>query len=481
MNAKYSRLKIPHVFIFLSAIILFCAILTYIIPSGSFDRTSRTYGKITQSVVVPGSYKQMPKHISTRGIVLGERIEGKASPTSILDLLTSIPKGMQQSAVLIFFVFIIGAVFNVIHQTGAINSILFYLIDTFKRAPILLLFLIYMIIFSGSSFMGIIMEPIALIPVFLILCKELGYDRMFGLALVGLPVFIGWSTAVTNPFTVQIAQQLAELPLGSGIGLRILLYLTSATIGFLFLMRYGNRVKKDSNKSILKTEGFELPNAGQIVQTKLTKNHVLLLTVVVLCYAGVLYAVQTMGWSFIEMSGGFIGIMVLVVLISGMKGDDAMSAFVKGLELMIIPSLVIGVARAISVVLQEGMIIDTILHYASTGLSAMPTEIAGQGMLVFQTLLNFFIPSASGQALVSMPLMTPLADLLDISRQTAVLAFILGDGISNLIIPTNGVLMAMLGMASVSFEKWFRFILPIFLLMMAVAVVFMLIAITTGY
>ena len=481
MPSKLSQFRIPHVFIFLSAIILFCGALTYVVPSGSFDRTSRAYGKITQRVVVPGSYKQVPKHISMRGVLLGEQMEGKASPTSLLGLLTSIPKGMQQSAVLIFFVFIIGAVFNVIHETGAINSILFYLIDTFKRAPVLLLFLIYMIIFSGSSFMGIIMEPIALIPVFLMLSKELGYDRMFGLGLVGLPVFIGWSTAVTNPFTVQIAQQLAELPLGSGIGLRIILYLTSAIVGFLFLIRYGNRVKKDPSLSMSEGNEFNLSSTDQILKTTLTRTHVVLLSVVVLCYAGVLYAVQTMGWSFIEMSGGFIGIMVAVILISRMKGETAMAAFVKGLEMMIIPSLVIGVARAISVVLQEGLIIDTLLHYASSGLSALPTELAAQGMLVFQTMLNFFIPSASGQALVSMPLMTPLADLLDISRQTAVLAFILGDGISNLIIPTNGVLMAMLGIASVSFEKWFRFVLPIFLLMMTVAIAFMLIAIKTGY
>ncbi len=481
MNAKLSQFKIPHVFIFLSGIILLCAILSYVIPSGSFDRTTRTYGKITQSVVVPGSYKEIPKHISLKGSILGEQMEGKASPISLLGLLTSIPKGMHQSAVLIFFVFIIGAVFNVIHHTGAINSLLFYLIEKFNQSPVVLLFLIYMLLFSGSSFMGIVMEPIALIPIFLLLSKELGYDRVFGLALVGIPVFVGWSTGVTNPFTVQIAQQIAELPIGSGIGLRIVLYVVCALVGFFFLMRYGTRVKKDPLTSIMKNDAFEIKDAEGISKTKLTRKQLALIAIVVVCYAGVLYAVQTMGWSFIEMSGGFIGIAILVILIDGMSGDEAMAAFIKGLEMMIIPALVVGVARGISVVLQEGLIIDTILYYASNGLSALPTVLAGQGMLIFQTVLNFFIPSASGQALVSMPLMTPLADLLDISRQTAVLAYILGDGISNLIIPTNGVLMAMLGIASVPFEKWFRFILPIFLIMMGIAALFIMAAIMTGY
>jgi uncharacterized ion transporter superfamily protein YfcC len=148
---------------------------------------------------------------------------------------------------------------------------------------------------------------------------------------------------------------------------------------------------------------------------------------------------------------------------------------------MIVPALVVGVARGISVVLQEGMIIDTLLHNASEALMSMPKIIAAEGMLFFQSGLNFFIPSASGQALVSMPLMTPMSDILGISRQTAVLAYLLGDGISNLIIPTNGVLMAMLGLAKVSFEKWFKFVLRLFIFSMLLALTFIAIAITIGY
>ena len=200
-------------------------------------------GKIEQSVVVPGSYKELPKHYSLKGTILGEEVEEHASPISFLGLLTAIPKGMQQSAVLIFYIFIIGAVFNVIHHTGAINALLFYLIEKFQNSPTVLFFLIYMLIFSGSSFMGIHIETIPLIPIFLLLAKQTGYDRMFGISLVLVPVFVGWSTAVTNPFTVQIAQKIAELPIGSGMGLRIALYFICALIGFAYIMRYGNRIK----------------------------------------------------------------------------------------------------------------------------------------------------------------------------------------------------------------------------------------------
>ena len=475
------RFKIPHVFIFLFWLIAVCSLLSYVIPSGEFDRTKKDYGTMTQTVVVPNSYEEIPKHYSIKGALVGEEVEGKSSPVSALGILSAIPKGLGDSAVLIFYVFIIGSVFMLIQYTGAINAFLFALIDKFKRRPKLLLFLIYMTIFSGSSFMGIGPETIALIPVFLFLSKQLGYDRIFGLALLSLPVWLGWSTGVTNPFTVQIAQIIAELPVGSGIGLRLVLYVVYAGVGFYFIMRYGNRIKRDPTKSLMKNDLFDLKEFGDFQKIKMERKHSFILISFVLCFAAVLVAVQTIGWGLIEMSACFIGIVIIITLISGMSGDESMEAFINGLRIMIVPALVVGVARGISVVLQEGMIIDTILHHASSVLTELPTVAAAEGMLFFQTALNFFIPSASGQALVSMPLMTPMSDILGISRQTAVLAYILGDGLSNMIIPTNGVLMAMLGLAKISFEKWFKFVLRIFIVSMVLALGFIALAISIGY
>lgn len=188
-----------------------------------------------------------------------------------------------------------------------------------------------------------------------------------------------------------------------------------------------------------------------------------------------------MGWGLIEMTGGFFTVGLITILISGMSGDESMKAFIKGLEIMIVPALIVGFARGIQVVMQEGQIIDTILFHAASTLQQMPDMMAVEGMYFFQTLLNFFIPSASGQAMVSMPLMVPLADLLGITRQTAVLAFISGDGFSNMIIPTNGVLMAIIGIAMVPFEKWFKFVVPLFIILSVVAAIFLFIAVYIGY
>lgn len=475
------NIKIPHVFIFLFWIIIICSILSYVIPSGSFERITKDYGVMKQTIVVPNSYKEIPKNYSLKAAIIGENIEGKSSPVSVLGILSAIPKGLGDSAILVFYVFIIGAVFSLIQQTGAINAFLFFLIAKFKNRPKLLLFVIYMTIFSGSSFMGIGTETIALIPVFLFLSKRLGYDRIFGFALLSVPVYLGWSSGVTNPFNVQIAQIIAELPIGSGIGFRLVLYVVYAAIGFYFISRYGDKVKKTPSLSLMKNDLFILDEFGSFEQEQLERKHISILLFFVLSYAFILIAVQTIGWGLIEMSACFIGILIIVTMISGMTGDESMAAFTKGLKIMIVPALVVGVARGISVVLQEGMIIDTLLNNASTILVKMPKIAAAEGMLFFQSALNFFIPSASGQALVSMPLMTPMSDILGISRQTAVLAYILGDGLSNLIIPTNGVLMAMLGLAKVSFEKWFKLVLPLFIISMILALVFIAIAIVIGY
>lgn len=481
MKKILSKFSIPHVFIFLSIIILFCSILTYIVPSGSFERKTEVFKNIERTIVIPGTYYEIPKHYSIKGLILGENIDGKASPTSLLGLFSSIPKGMNQAAALIFFIFIIGAVFGLIQQTGTVNVFVHSLLKKFRKSPVLLTFILFTFFALSNTFLGLGAIFIPLIPILLILSKEMGYDRVFGVSILLIPQGIGWSTAITNPFTVQIAQQIAELPIGSGILLRIIMFLICFTIGFVFLMSYGKKVKKDRSQSIMPEDPFDLSEADVIVEERFTKKHIWIAFSSVVLFGLILFAVQTMGWGLIEMTGGFFTVGLCAILISGMSGNESMQAFIKGLEIMIVPALIVGFARGIQVVMQDGQIIDTLLFHTSNILSEMPKMVAVEGMYIFQSFLNFFIPSASGQAMVSMPLMVPLADLLGITRQTAVLAFTSGDGFSNMVIPTNGVLMAILGIAEVPFEKWFKFVLKLFLMLSVVAALFLVIAVTIGY
>ena len=481
MALNVKKLNFPHVFIFLSVIILFVAILTYVIPSGEFDRTTRKLGNIEQNVVVPGSYERLPKHFSFKGMLLGEKVEGKASPTSFLGLLTAIPKGLDQSAALIFFVFTIGAVFNLIRHTGTIHVIIYGLMRRFRNRNTLLLFGIYLFILLLSTFLGSGTEFMPLIPLFLLISKQSGYDRIFGLALLAVPFSLGWTIALTNPFNVQIAQSVAEVPIGSGMGLRLILLLVIGGTGFLFMMRYGRRVKLGISQSAMGQDPFILPDDTGMNTMKVERKHVLIFLISGILFAVILLSVQKLGWGLIEMTGGFFLVGIVTIFISGMSGSESMKAFIKGLEIMIIPALVIGFARGIQVVMLEGQILDTLLFSTANILEKLPKILAAEGMFVFQSFLNFFIPSASGQALVSMPLMVPLSDLLGLTRQTAVLAYTLGDGLSNMIIPTSGVLMAMLGLAEIPYEKWFRFMLPLFLITSLIAFVTLAIAVMIGY
>lgn len=482
LTPPMKNFKIPHVFIFLSAIILFSSILTYIIPSGQFDRTTRVVDNVVQIMVVPGSFKELPKHFSVKGVILGDEVIGKSTPKSLLGLFTSIPKGLNSAAGLIFFVFIIGAVLTLIQQTGTINVFINMLLHKFGNSPMLLSFILFIFIASAGTFMGMGAEFIPLIPIFLMISKRLGYDRLFGLGLLTIGTTVGWSTAITNPFTVQIAQRIAELPIGSGMGLRVIFFVVCVILGFSFLVIYGNKVKKDRSRSVMPDDTFVIEGVTSIDEVnKPTGKHIGIAISAFILFAMILFAVQTMGWGLIEMTGGFFAVGVCTILISGMSGDEAMKSFIKGLEMMLVPALIVGFARGIQVVLEEGMIIDTILYSTSMMLEGKHPVLSAQGMFVFQTMLNFFIPSASGQAMVSMPLMVPLSDLLGISRQTAVLIFISGDGFSNMVVPTSGVLMASLAIAGVPFEKWIRFVWPLFLILSVVAGLFIAAALYLNY
>lgn len=481
MKKILRNISIPHVFIFLSIIILFSSILTYIVPSGQYERVTKKIGKTERIVVVPGSYEEIPKHYSIKGLILGDKIEGMASPISILGLFTAVPKGMNQAASLIFFVFIIGAVFNLIQHTGTVNVIIYKLLYKFRNKPMVLTLVLYTGFALGATFLGMGAEFIPLIPLLIMISREMGYDRIFGISILILPMSIGWSTAITNPFTVQIAQQIAEVPIGSGMMLRIIMFVICAIIGFLYLKWYASRLKKDPASSFVNDQSYTIDEDLKLKNEPVTKRHIWIGITAVTLFGLILFAVQTMGWGLIEMTGGFFTVGLVTILISGMSGNESMKAFTRGLEIMIVPALIVGFARGIQVVLVEGQIVDTILYSASSYLKELPTLLAVEGMYAFQTMLNFFIPSASGQAMVSMPLMVPLADLLGISRQTAVLAFTSGDGFSNMIIPTSGILMAILGISEVPYEKWFRYILPLFMLLGFVAAVFLYIAMVSGY
>ena len=477
------RIKIPHVFPLLAGVILFCSLLTYVVPSGEYTREERTYGTLTRTVVVPGTYERLPKAITPGGVVLasgGE--EGAARPTSILGFFTAIPRGMEGAADIIFFIFIVGGVFGILTRTGTIAAMLHSLIERYKDSAPLLTIIVMIAIAIGGSTLGMGEELIPLVPIFLIVSKELGYDRIYGLALVAVAAEVGFAAATTNPFTVQIAQGIAEVPLGSGIGFRLVFFVCASVVAISYVLRYGKKLRQDPSNSIMADDPFHLPDYdADAARITMQASHKWIIVATIVLFALILYAVQSLGWWLAEMAGGFLLIGVVAAVLGGLSLGEATHAFVKGMEEMVVAALVVGFAKGIQVVLEDAQVMDTLIFAAASVLQQVPAFVAAEGMLLFQAFLNFFIPSGSGQAAVTMPLMAPLADVLGISRQTAVFAFTCGDGFSNSIIPTSGILMAMLGLAKIPYEKWLRFILPLFLQLMLLAAVFLAIAVFIGY
>ncbi|MEO9803799.1 MAG: hypothetical protein ABJF04_11150 [Reichenbachiella sp.] len=473
-------IKIPHVFALLTIIILVASIFSYIIPSGQYQRKEVQVGLLTRTVVIPDSFQQIPKHYSMKGVFVGDEVEGKATPVSIFGFLKAIPKGLEESADIIFFIFLIGGAFGMVKRTGTITAVIQALINKFSNSGTALTIVLMLCISIAGSTLGMGEEFIPLVPVFLYVSHKLGYDKLYGLALVFVSAEIGFASATTNPFNVQIAQGIAEVPLGSGLGFRLIFYVVVLIIAILYMLRYGRKLQQDFSNSYLAPDNVYKED-DTLAQFELNKSHVRIVAVSALIFVGILWAVQTQGWWMAEMGAGFLFIGIVASILGKLSINEATKAFILGMEEMLVGALVVGFAKGIQVALVEGQIMDSIIYYASGTLQYLPKILAAEGMLVFQTILNFFIPSGSGQAATTIPIMVPLADLLGITRNTAIFAFTCGDGFANSIIPTSGILMAMLGIAGIPYRDWLRFILPLFGWLMAASAIFLAIAVLIQY
>ena len=431
-------------------------------------------------MVVPDTYRPLPKAISPEGILIGRSTADEARPTSLVGFLTAVPRGLESSADIIFLIFLVGGAFGVLHRTGTITAVLQALLERFGRSGRLLTVVLMTIVAVGGSTLGMGEELIPLVPLFLLVSRRLGYDRVFGVALVFVSAAVGFAAATTNPFNVQIAQGIAGVPLGSGIGFRLVFFGCALLLAVVHVLRYGERVRRDPSRSLVAgdTGAREEP---VVARERLRGAHIAILVTAALIFAVTLYAIQTQGWWLAELSGGFLLIGFAAAAVGRLSIADATTAFVKGMEDMVVAALVVGFARGIQVVLDDARVLDTIVFAAAQALQSVPDLLAAEGMLVFQTILNFFIPSGSGQAAVTMPLMAPLADVLGLTRQTAVFAFTCGDGFSNMVIPTSGILMAMLGVARVPYDRWLRFVLPLFVQLFLLSALFLAIAVWIDY
>ena len=284
-----------------------------------------------------------------------------------------------------------------------------------------------------------------------------------------------------NPFSVGVAQGIAELPTFSGIGLRLVLFFVLWAVTSGYVVRYAKKVKADPAKSMVYEIEKDFHQTEQEELADFDFRHALVLLIFTGGFGIIAYGVFKYGWFIPEIAAVFLGMGLLSGLIGGMAANEIADTFVEGAKDMVFAAIVVGLARGILVIMENGMILDTIIYFFSNQISKLPSMLSVTGMYVTQILINFVIPSGSGQAAATMPLMVPLADTLKITRQTSVLAFQLGDGFLDSIMPTSGILIAQLAIARISYGKWAKFLMPLVIAWLLIGLVFLLFAHSISY
>ncbi|MDA7632572.1 AbgT family transporter [bacterium] len=455
MNQESKLRRLPHPLILIFAMIVIAQVFTYVLPPGTYDREDRK--------VQVGTYQSV-----------------EAKPLPWHAALTLIPKGMEKAADVIFFVFIIGGVIQVLRATGAIDALIGASIRRLGSNPLYLVAGMTVLCSLGSTSVGMAEEYMPFIPILVTMCIALKMDAIVAMGIVYVGAAIGYGCAALNPFTVLIAQDIAGLPLTSGQGFRWVLLIVCLFVGIHHLMAYASRIRSQPGQSLVSdvdySRGFEIPE-----DTRFTTRRVIVMAIFAVGIALFVIGVARWEWYLTELSAVFMGTAILSAIAARLSFNVGAEAFCKGAADMTTTALLIGFARTIETVLTEGQVIDTIIHDIAGTLEGGSASIAAVGMLGVQSICNLLIPSGSGQAYVTMPIMAPLADLTGITRQTAVLAYQLGDGFMNAVVPTNALLMGMLALGKIPYQRWLRFVLPLMAKLYVVAIIALVIAVKIGY
>ena len=442
--------KFPNALVIMIGFIILSTILTYIIPQGEYERF--TNPDTNQISVVQGSYKSV-----------------NAEPVSILKMLLSIPEGVVSRSSLITLILLIGGCFYVIEKTGALKEGIAFLTIKLKGKEELIIIIVSIIFLIGGATMGLQEEIIAMMPVLLYLTSRLGYNTFVAITISFGSAILGAAFSPMNPFAVVIAQKETGLEFLSGSGFRLIVLAIAFVVWMFMIIRYANKNKIE-----------------KLVETDEVVEKVSIRSAIILCLVGVAFVILVIGmlnynWDFNEMSAEFFALGILVGLIGKLGVNGTIETYIEGFKELVFAAMIVGFASSISIILKEGMVIDTIIYGLFTPMQYLPKSLAAVSMMVSQSLLHFPVSSYSGQAILTMPILAPLSDLIGISRQVCVLAYQYGAVMTDLIYPTQGALMAIIAIAGISFDKWFKFIFKFVLSILVVGAIAIVVAVYIGF
>ncbi|OON89321.1 YfcC family protein [Pyramidobacter sp. C12-8] len=445
----------------LIVMVVLCTIASYFVAAGAYDR--ETINGVTR--VVATSYHEVAR-----------------TPVSIFKMFQSIPQGLTGAAMMMFAVMIIGGVVEIYNATGVMGAAINSVLKLSKKVGSQLIIAIVMLVFMFiGGILGWSEQIIPFVPIVVSLAISLGYDSLVGMTISGFACLISFAVGPFNVFTVGTSHAIAELPMFSGWQFRLAVLAVIAASSLTWVLRYAAKIKNDPSKSLMNdidTSSLVIPiedsNALDGVKT-------FSLLVMGVCFGFTVWGLLTMGWGFGEMSAIFLIGGVVVGVVNRMTASEICDTIVKGALGAFGGALIIGLARSVQWVMTQGGLVDPLVHGLTSMMSTASSYVTSVIMFIVNFFINALIPSGSGQAMAVMPIMIPMADMLHITRQTAVLAFQFGDGISNTLWFTNGTLLIYCGLAKVPLKKWYRFIIPLQIFFFLVQLGFLYLADKIGY
>lgn len=440
------KLRLPHPLVLLLACVLVAATVTRVLPAGQYDR--RDDPATGRSVVVAGTYHAV-----------------EPAPVGAFAAFVAVPRGIVAAAEVVALVLLVGGAWTVVDKAGTLARMVEWLTRRFARRRYLVVVITSLAFALGGALENMQEEIIPLVPVLLVLALGLGYDVLTVAAMSVGAAMVGSAFSPLNPFQAGIALKLAELPLLSGAGQRTGLLVVALALWIWWTLRYAAR-----NSSPPAGLGAAPPSEP------LGRRHLVILLLVLAPFVAYVVGVLRWQWGFNELSAAFLIAGIAIGLVGRLGMAGTIGAYIEGMGSVVGAAVLIGVARSISLVLEDGRVIDTILHALVTPLAGAPRSLAAILMVPVQAAIHIPVPSVSGQAALTMPVLVPLSDLLGVSRDATVLAYQTGAGLTELWTPTNGALMAILLAAGVPYGKWIRFAAPAVVLLTIVGVVGVLLA-----
>lgn len=443
---KKRKIEFPNTYTMLIIIMIVVGIGTYFIPAGEFSRVISN-GKTT---VDPTTFTII-----------------ESNPIGIFDFFKAIPQGINSSSMLLVMILLTGGAIQVFDSNEAIKKSLIALLKKFGGNNKIIIIALSIFFGTIGAFPSMLEAIIPFAPICVALSLELGYDKLLGISIPLLSLIIGWTAGPTNAWTVGIAHNISGLPMFSGIGFRVLLLIVYLVVVNIFLIRYAKKIERKND-----VESNRVLYESVFDKTSKITMIIFAITIVVIIIGTLKFK-----WSIIEMSSIYIIGAFFAGLVNRYSLNKFTSIYIDGCKSILPAAMAVGLARTIQVLLEQSKISDTIIKFLANFLKNSNPIFTAIGMFFTQGIINIFIPSGSGQAMITLPIMIPLSDIVGISRQIAIIAFQMGDGITNLIFPTMAVTMAFLSFADINFIKWLKFIFPFMIVITLVSIIFLIAAI----